>query len=168
MTAEVIFLPSHLKPGQLEGRIVVVLDVLRATTTMITALAYGVREIRIFPDTTSARQAAKSAEGAILCGEENCLKPADFDLGNSPGDLNIEHSGSTLFMSTTNGTRAILAARGSAKVLIGALVNATAVANELRRLRSNVILLCAGTHGQVAMEDVIGAGAILNSLGEDA
>ena len=102
MTAEVIFLPSHLKPGQLEGRIVVVLDVLRATTTMITALAYGVREIRIFPDTTSARQAAKSAEGAILCGEENCLPPPDFDLGNSPGRARFPRSSRSRIESTGN------------------------------------------------------------------
>src|SRR2546423_2879489 len=106
MRADVVFLPSHLKPGQLEGRIAVVLDVLRATTTMITALANGVREIRIFPDTPSARQAAKDSAGILLCGEESCLKPPDFDLGNSPGDLNNQHAGRTLFMSTTNGTKA--------------------------------------------------------------
>src|SRR3954469_10567551 len=123
MRAEVVFLPSHLKPGQLEGRVAVVLDVLRATTSMIAALASGVREIRIFPDTDSARKAAKNSLGVLLCGEENCLKPPDFDLGNSPGDFNIEHSGRTLFMSTTNGTRAILAARVAQKVVVGALIN---------------------------------------------
>src|SRR4051794_30456834 len=131
MRADVVFLPSHLKSGQLEGRIAVVLDVLRATTSIIAALACGVREIRIFPDTHSARQAAKNSPSALLCGEENCLKPPDFALGNSPGDFNVQQAGSTLFMSTTNGTRAIIAASGAERVLAGALVNASAVANHL-------------------------------------
>jgi 2-phosphosulfolactate phosphatase len=167
MRADVVFLTSYLTPNQLEGRVVVVLDVLRATTTMIAALAHGVREIRVFPDTQSARQAAKAQAGAVLCGEEQCLKPSGFDLGNRPGEFNVEHAGRTVFMSTTNGTRAIIAARGAAKVLVGGLVNASAVAKQIRRLGRDVILLCAGTNGQVAMEDVIGAGAILEALGSE-
>jgi 2-phosphosulfolactate phosphatase len=167
MRADVVLLPSHLKPGQLRGRVVVVFDVLRATTTMAAALAAGAREIRIYSDTGSVRD-AKGGDDCLRCGEESCLKPAGFDLGNSPGGMNEAVSGKTLLMSTTNGTRAILAAREAKRVLIGALVNASAVAAEIRRIGSDVTLLCAGTNGQIAMEDAIGAGAVLSWLHEVA
>src|SRR5687767_7770978 len=126
MRADVVLLPSYLNPNQLQSRVVVVFDVLRATTTMTAALAAGVREIRIFPDTQSVR-AAKSGSDVLRCGEENCLKPAGFDLGNSPGSMNRGLEGKSLFMSTTNGTRAILAAKGAKRILVGALVNVSAV-----------------------------------------
>ncbi|HEV8604331.1 MAG TPA: 2-phosphosulfolactate phosphatase [Tepidisphaeraceae bacterium] len=167
MRTDVVLLPSHLNPAQLQGRAVVVLDVLRATTTMIAALSAGVREIRIFPDTRSARAAATENREALLCGEENCLKPAGFDLGNSPASLNSKHAGRTLFMSTTNGTRAILSARGAPQIIVGALVNAGAVAARIKKIGLDLLLLCAGTNGKTAMEDLIGAGAVLSALGEN-
>lgn len=141
-------------------------DVLRATTSMTAALAAGVREIRVFGDLDSARQGAVEFTGArLLCGEKHCLPPPGFDLGNSPGAFNREaHGGRVAFVCTTNGTRAILAAKGAAAILVGALVNAGAVAKALRGLGLPVTLLCAGTGGEVAMEDVIGAGAVADAL----
>jgi 2-phosphosulfolactate phosphatase len=165
MLADVVLLPRDLDPELIRDRSVVVFDVLRATTSMTAALAAGVREIRIFPDLESARHAAGSFAGRrLLCGENACLAPPGFDLGNSPGQFLPEHAGSTLFMCTTNGTRAIIAARAAPLVLTGALVNAAAVADRLLRERRDVVLLCAGTNGKVAMEDVLGAGAVLNEL----
>lgn len=145
----------------------VVFDVLRATTTMTAALAAGVDHIRIFPDCESARWAASSAPSPrpLLCGEVKCLPPDGFDLGNSPGGLDpVRHAGQTLYMSTTNGTRAIIAARGATLLLAGALVNARAVARALRRENRDVTLLCAGTDGQLALEDLLGAGAVIDAL----
>lgn len=141
-------------------------DVLRATTTMTAALEAGVREIRVFGDLASARAAVAAFTGPrILCGEEQCLPPPDFDLGNSPGAfMSDAHAGRVAFMSTTNGTRAILAARGARAILTGALVNARPVAAVLAGLRLPVTLLCAGTNGRVAMEDLLGAGAVLDAL----
>src|SRR5437764_990278 len=82
---EVILLPADLRREHLDGRAVVVFDVLRATTTMTAALEAGVREIRVFGDLASAREAAAGfTEPRILCGEEQCLPPEGFDLGNSP------------------------------------------------------------------------------------
>jgi 2-phosphosulfolactate phosphatase len=163
MRLDVVALASDLKPGQLRGRVVVVLDVLRATTTMIAALAAGVAEIRVFPDTASVR-AAEGGPDVLRCGEEKCLKPAGFDLGNSPGAFSSIHKGKTLLMSTTNGTRAILAAREADRILVGGLVNASAVARALRQLEQDAILLCAGTNGEVAEEDMLGAGAIIDAM----
>lgn len=166
MRLDVCLLPRDATPDQLTGRTVVVFDVLRATTTMTAALAAGVREIRIFPDTGSARQAAAQAGDprCLLCGEEQCLRPEGFDLGNSPGAFTREYADRTLFMSTTNGTRAILAAEPAKLLLVGALVNAAAVARALVEAGLDATLLCAGTNGRIAMEDVIGAGAVVADL----
>lgn len=167
MRVDVAFLPSLIKPGQLSGRAVVVFDVLRATTTMAAALAAGVKEILVFPDVESVRDARSQYPGALACGEQSCLKPEGFDLGNSPGDLGPEHAGRTLLMATTNGTKAVLAARGGERIYVGALVNARAVAAKVRAASLPVTLLCAGLKGTVAMEDVIGAGALIAALGEE-
>lgn len=168
MEIDVVLLPAHLQPGQLEGRAVVVFDVLRATTSMAAAFAVGVEEIRVFGDLPAARQAAAAFPGRrVLCGEEKCLPPDGFDLGNSPGAFDREaHGGRVAFMCTTNGTRAILAARRARALFVGALVNARAVAKALTHVNLPATLLCAGTGGRVAMEDLIGAGAVMNALAD--
>lgn len=165
MTADVVFLPKDLEPRHREGRVVVVFDVLRATTSMTAALACGVREIRVYGSIDAVRAVVREP-GMLLCGEEKCLPPLGFDLGNSPGAFCAErHAGATLLMSTTNGTRAMLAARGAAAMFVGALVNARAVAKAVRETGlDSCTLLCAGTDGQIAMEDLLGAGAVLDHL----
>lgn len=167
MKVDVLFLPSHATAESFAGRSVVVFDVLRATTTMTAALAAGVLEIHVFPDTATVRKRAGEVglfRGALTCGEEQCLRPEGFDLGNSPGAFTREYAERTVFMSTTNGTRAILAAQNAAQLFVGALVNASAVASVLAEAGLDVTLLCAGTNGRVAIEDVIGAGAVLAAL----
>jgi 2-phosphosulfolactate phosphatase len=168
MTVDVVLLPKDLQRAHLQDRLVVVFDVLRATTTMAAALAAGVREIRVFGDLEAARAAAGGdVRARLLCGEQNCLPPPGFDLGNSPGAFSRElHARRTVYMCTTNGTRAIVAARDAAVVLTGALVNASPVGRAIVTQWPNldVTLLCAGTGGAVAMEDVIGAGAVIDAL----
>lgn len=167
MNVDVVALPKDLLPSHIDSRTVVVFDVLRATTTMTAALAAGVELIRIFPDCEAARLAASDAPSPrpLLCGEVKCLPPEGFDLGNSPGGLDaVRHAGKTLYMSTTNGTRAVIAARRAPLLLAGALVNAGAVARALKREGRDATLLCAGTDGQVAMEDLMGAGAVIAGL----
>jgi 2-phosphosulfolactate phosphatase len=168
LESRVVLLPRDLQPGDIAGRTVVVFDVLRATTTMTAALAAGVSNICIFDNLEAARVAAHAYSGSrILCGEINCLKPDGFDLGNSPSQWNAaEHAGREVFMSTTNGTRAIVAAAAlaPAHMLAGAIVNAAAVARAARELGKNVTLLCAGTNGEVSLEDTLGAGAVLTAL----
>jgi 2-phosphosulfolactate phosphatase len=173
MTVDVVLLPAELQERHLVGRAVAVFDVLRATTTMTQALSAGVAAIRVYPDVAGVRSAA-SARGRtayLLCGEERCLRPEGFDLGNSPDALRPElHAGRTLLMSTTNGTKAILAARGSAARFVAAIVNASAAARALAATGLDVTLLCAGTGGQIALEDVLGCGAVsasLRSVGAD-
>ena len=118
----------------------------------------------------AARSAARTAHlETILCGEEKCLPPAGFHLGNSPrGFKSDAHANRVVFMSTTNGTRAILAARTASHLFAGALVNATGVARAIASEKLDVTLLCAGTDGQIALEDVLGAGAVIAELREYA
>jgi len=166
MTFDVALLPREINAESIRIRSVVVFDVLRATTSMASALAAGVSEIRVFDRLDAARAAAGEFQGnRLLCGEEACLPPPGFDLGNSPGAFRPDlHAGRTLFMCTTNGTRALVAARQVLHLFIGALVNATATADAVARIGLAVTLLCAGTGGRVALEDVVGAGAVADVL----
>ena len=172
MRVDVLLGPKDATGESFAGRAVVVFDVLRATTTMTAALAAGVKEIQIFGDIATVREAAARTSiqpRPLLCGEIQALMPAGFDLGNSPGALDPAlHKGRTLFMSTTNGTRAIIAAREGKLLLIGALVNASAVARAVVNSGLDVMLLCAGTNGKAAIEDAIGAGAVIDAIGSCA
>lgn len=168
MRVEIVLLPRELRADELSGRTAVVFDVLRATTTMSAALAAGAKEIRCFGDLELATSAARSApEKPLLCGERNAVKPAGFDLGNSPGEFCSDLvSGRILYMTTTNGTRAILAARTAQTLFTGALVNARAVADAVLEAGRDVTLLCSGTQGEISAEDLLGAGAVIDSMKE--
>ncbi len=131
---------------------------------MTAALSAGVADIAVFPSPDAARAARPNAPQSLLCGEVDCLRPADFDLGNSPGDFSPRHAGRSLLMATTNGTAAILAAMPARQVLVGALINAAAIARALAQINLDVTLLCAGTRGEIATEDIFGAGAVLSAL----
>lgn len=166
MIIDVVFLPAQLQPQHLTGRAVAVFDVLRATTTMTAALDAGISEIHLFGDVPAVRAAAADfRDPPLLMGEERCLPPSGFDLGNSPGAITRDRCfGRVALMSTTNGTKALIAARGAAVRFAAAIVNATAVARSLATTRRDITLLCAGTGGQVALEDVLGCGAVIASL----
>ena len=168
MNVDVVLLPTLWPENRDRQAAVVVFDVLRATTTIAAGLAAGVEEIRVYGDTQAARDAAGRCgpPAPLLCGEQHCLPPAGFDLGNSPVAFQPQlHRGRTVCMSTTNGTRAILSASGAKRIFCGALVNARAVAKALHETAAaDVVLLCAGTNGEIAAEDVIGAGAVLHAL----
>jgi 2-phosphosulfolactate phosphatase len=172
MIVRVVLTPASLKPADVAGRTVVVFDVLRATTTITAALAAGVAEVRVFGQIEAARQAAARFSGEkILCGELNCLPPPGFDLGNSPRQwAGGRFAGRIAFMSTTNGTRAIAAAANHrpAALLVGGLINAGALAAAVTATGNDVTLLCAGTAGEVSLEDVLGAGAVIAELGGSA
>ena len=163
----VVMLPSMLTESDVADRAVVVFDVLRATTSMATAIRAGAREIRIFDSLDAARAAAGTfAEPKLLAGEQACLPPADFDLGNSPGEFTAERCEKrTIFMSTTNGTRALVAARRAGHLFTGAMVNARATADALRHAARPITLLCAGTSGQISLEDLQGCGAVIEEMG---
>lgn len=161
---DVISLPSHLPPERLAKAQVVVLDVLRASSTIVTALAHGARAVHVYGEIEQAKaDLAKLPYPALTGGERQGLKIEGFDLGNSPEEyVSNRISGATIALTTTNGTRAMIAAAPAAKVFIGSLLNASATAEALLPDIQNLdtILLCAGTDGKLSCEDMFGAGAI--------
>ena len=166
MNADVVLLPKDLDPACLADRAVAVFDVLRATTSITAALAAGVAEVRVFGSLEECLSAAAVFSGPkVTCGERHTLPPPGFDLGNSPGQFTAAaHAGRTVFMTTTNGTKAIVAARSAPLVVTAALVNATAAAAVLAGSGRDVTLLCSGSDGAASLEDTLGAGAVLHAL----
>ncbi|MFM8377823.1 MAG: 2-phosphosulfolactate phosphatase [Planctomycetia bacterium] len=159
---------QRLSAGSCAGGIAVVIDVLRASTTMITALAHGATHVVPVANVTEARRLATEAgPAALLGGERGGVRIPGFDLGNSPLEYTPDRvGGRTVVITTTNGTAALAASRGAREILIGAIVNCTAVAAAIRRLArdgDHVHLVCAGTDGRVSAEDVLAAGAILDA-----
>ncbi|NBW95890.1 MAG: 2-phosphosulfolactate phosphatase [Planctomycetia bacterium] len=154
------------------GGIAVVIDVLRASTTIVTALAHGAdRVMPVAAIDDARRMAAESRPAALLGGERGGVRLPGFDLGNSPLEYSAARvSGRTIVITTTNGTAALAASRGAREILLGAIVNRTAVAEAVRRFArdgDDVHLVCAGTDGLVSAEDVLAAGAILDAAGAD-
>lgn len=162
---DVFLLPSLAEPDQLAGRTCVVIDVLRATTTIVHALAAGAIEVVPCLEIDEARRlAAEIGPAAVLGGERAGGKIAGFDLGNSPAEYTRSTvGGKTLVFTTTNGTRALARCKGAKRVLIGAFVNFSAICSELAAAES-VALICGGTDGEVTREDALLAGAIVVEL----
>jgi len=155
-------------PEALEGRWQpVAIDVLRATSVIVTALANGAEAV---VPTLEPREALEGRDRdggpALAAGERGGLPPEGFDLGNSPADYRPEVvGGRRVYLSTTNGTRLLLAARRFGPVLCASFRNLSAV---VRALRGDVLLLCAGTDDQFSADDLAVAGAIVSALPDAA
>ncbi len=170
MKIDVYFTPLGLKEDDLAGRGVVVIDVLRATTTIVAALANGAKAV--VPAASSEEAVRLTAnlakEGLLLAGERKSLKIPGFQLGNSPREMTPEVvAGKTIFFSTTNGTPALVAVEGGAPVLVGAAVNFTALAERARAVfveRSDLAIVCAGRDKQFALEDAYTAGRLIKAV----
>jgi 2-phosphosulfolactate phosphatase len=165
----VFLLPDLAPPGQLADGVAVVIDVLRATTTMIHALAAGCLAVRPCAEVAEARDLADHMPaGKVLLGGERGGRPLPgFDLGNSPGEYCAKIcKGTTLVLTTTNGTRALLRAAEAERVLVAGFVNYSAVCEQLRQERRPIYILCAGTEGEVTLEDTLLAGAFVDFLCE--
>ncbi|MCA9248524.1 MAG: 2-phosphosulfolactate phosphatase [Planctomycetales bacterium] len=163
---EVHFLPELVASESLRGATVVVIDVLRASTTIAQALAAGAKEVVPFRDVDATRRHSESLprESYVLGGERGGVMIDLFDLGNSPAEYTPESvGGRSVLFTTTNGTKALERCREAYRVLIGAAVNLAAVCESLGETL-NIQLLCAGTAGEVTREDVLLAGAIAYQL----
>ena len=160
-----VALTLALAPPPDPARDVVVLDVLRATSTIVSALAAGATGVEPMGEVAAAAARARAC-GALLGGEREGLPPPGFDLGNSPREYEASTvAGRLVVLSTTNGTQAVLAARGSRRVLAGCLLNAEATARALAAGGAQeVLLLCSGSRGQVAADDVAAAGCLAGHL----
>lgn len=161
--AEICFSPELIRLHTLEGKIVVVVDVFRATSTMVAALAHGVTEILPFGDLEQCRLAQQ--DGFLIGGERNGITAPGFEMGNSPvAYLNNAHVGRRLAMTTTNGTQAIEKSKGADEILIGAFPNLQATVSYIQAQDKNVLVHCAGWKGHFNLEDSLYAGALVKAL----
>lgn len=161
MRFDAYLLPRLISPKDLQGGTVVVVDVLRATTTIAVALAAGARRVVPALSVQQARRAAARIRGkSVLGGERRCLKIPGFALGNSPSEYVPAAVGSsTVVLTTTNGTKALAHCGKAQRVFLAALVNFGALCRQLAS-HAHWQVLCAGTRGEVTCEDVLVAGML--------
>ena len=175
-TLEVLFAPAEfesLHHRNLRDTVCVVFDVLRATSSMVTALAHGATAIHPVSEIAEALQLRQCQPDLLLAGERDGVRieghltgGAGFDFGNSPREFTADRIlGRTMATTTTNGTRALRACAPAAAVLLGSFLNLRATAAHIQRLApANLLVVCSGTHDQAAYEDMLGAGALCDSL----
>jgi 2-phosphosulfolactate phosphatase len=166
MKLDVIFGSAGLTQTEVQGRTVFVIDVLRATTAMCAALYHGARAVIPVAATEEALRLAQTigSDDVLLAGEQNCVRIPGFHLGNSPLEMTEQAvRGKTLIMTTTNGTKALLACQGAAAVYpacAGNLSRAGARAHEALEQHRDILIVCAGRDGAFALDDAYCAGQL--------
>ncbi len=167
MKVTTYFSAAEAEQAEMQGCTAVVIDVIRATSTIVEALANGARAIYPTVSTEDAIRLANSLgrEDTLLCGERKGLKVEGFDLGNSPLEYVADEVGAKrLVMSTTNGTRAFAAAQGADRVLAASFNNLGAVVRTLRAGNGDVAVICAGKEGHFALDDALCGGLVVDGL----
>lgn len=163
MLVHVAFTPAERTPGSVG----IVVDVLRATSTITQAVASGFERVLCCAEIDEARALAEHEGPAVLAGERRLESIEGFDLGNSPREVATRHAAPTLILSTTNGTRLLVeAAARFEEVYVGSLLNLDAVAAAAAD-GGDVSILCAGVLGELALDDAYCAGRIADALGGD-
>jgi 2-phosphosulfolactate phosphatase len=163
LTVDVCLSPYLYPIHHKDDAIVVVIDILRATTAMCTAFHHGVE--KMIPVATVEEAAEYKKQGFMVGAERNGMALEGFDFGNSPFSYMTEKiKGQTIVISTTNGTQAIKAAKNAYRVVIGAFTNITALSDWLISQNRSVLLLCSGWKNRFNWEDSIFAGAVTKRL----
>ncbi|MFT6053800.1 MAG: 2-phosphosulfolactate phosphatase [Roseivirga sp.] len=167
MKIDVCYTPDLIHQYEVENKTVVVIDILRATSSMVAGLASGVQSIT--PVATIEECEALGAQGYTMAGERGGEKLAKFHLGNSPFEyMEPRLKGKKIATTTTNGTQAIALSKTANEVLIGAFLNQKAVVNHLAKTQNDILLFCAGWQGKYNLEDSLFAGALCHALKNDA
>ena len=167
MKLHVAFAPGGLSPADVQGRTVFVIDILRATTSMCAALHHGAKAILPVASTEEALRLAQTigSTDVLLAGEKDCARISGFHLGNSPLEMTESAvRGKTLVVTTTNGTKALLATQGAAAVYAAGAVNLTVAAEKAREVTEaggRVLVLCAGRDGAFSLDDAYCAGRLV-------
>lgn len=165
-TIDVCLSPDMMHLYPVTDHAVVVVDILRATSCMTTAFAHGIEAIAPFAKLEDCL--AMKAKGFYTAGERDGKKVEGFDFGNSPFEYqDPKLKGSKIAFTTTNGTQAIAKSIGASEIIIGSFLNLTAVANHLRTLPQNILVVCAGWKGKFNLEDTLFAGALVEKLEGD-
>ncbi|MBI9071722.1 MAG: 2-phosphosulfolactate phosphatase [Melioribacteraceae bacterium] len=167
MKIDVLLSPLNADELHFTGKTTVVIDVLRATTTIVTALQNGAREVVPVGSVDFAMKISGSAAGGqtLLCGERNITMIEGFSLGNSPLEYDEETiKGKTIVFFTTNGSKSIVKAKFSENLLIASFINMNAIVNHLVELGNDVEILCSGSEGKFCIEDTACAGKIISEI----
>jgi len=162
-TIDVCLSPDLMHLYPVNDRTVVVVDILRATSCMVTALAHGVQSIRPFANLEECR--AMKSKNYFTAGERNGEKVEGFDFGNSPFEYMADNlKGEKIAFTTTNGTQAIAKSQGAKEIIIGSFLNLSAVTEYLKKGEDSVLVVCAAWKGKVNLEDTLFAGALVENL----
>lgn len=170
MRIDVHFGGGHSAHGDVHERVVLVVDVLRASTSIVAALHHGARAVIPFGDVDEAITSARLLERSevVLAGERKMAPIAGFQLGNSPREFTADVvGGKIVVMTTTNGTAALAGTSGAGEVLVGSFANYSAALAWLRaaaRAGKSITIVCAGTNGRFALEDAICAGRFVRGI----
>ncbi len=163
MNIEVCYSPQSYHLFHKPDAIVVVIDVLRATSAITTAIFHGVS--KMIPIATIIEADEYKKNGFMVAAERNGEIVEGFDLGNSPfGYMNQKVKGKTIAITTTNGTHAIEMARKAKKIIIGSFLNLDALVGYLKKEKKDVLFLCAGWKNKFNLEDSLLAGAVSHEL----
>ena len=164
---ETLFIPEEIKNVELAGKLVVIIDILRASSTIVTALANGCRGFIpiLFPDKAKKKAQEFEKERILLGGEREGIKIEGFDLGNSPREYKREAvKGKTIIFSTTNGVKTLEMVKGAHRIIIGSFLNLQAVCDYCTDYKGDILIICAGRKGRFSLEDTACAGMMVNSL----
>ena len=170
MRIDAFFTPAGMGPGEVQGRTVFVLDVLRATTSMCAALSHGAKAIIPVASTEEALRLAQTigSTDIVLAGERNCVRIPGFQLGNSPLEMTeAAVRGKTIILTTSNGTQALLGCQGAQSVFPAAAVNLSAAAEKGREALETdrrIIVVCAGRESAFALDDAYCAGRLIAAI----
>ena len=168
---DVLLLPEELLEKDLSNCLVVVIDVLRASSTMTTALAQGARKIIpvYLPDEAKKLAENYCSDDILLCGEREGKQISGFDLGNSPREYSRKNiRNKIIILSTTNGIRTIELAKKSKEIIVGCFLNMQAVVEYCQSYSGKVLLVCSGDRGALSLEDTVCAGMMKLMSEKDA
>lgn len=166
---DVLFIPEEIETEELTGKLVVVIDILRASSTIVTALVRRCSGfIPIFSPDQVEEKARQLGKGEVLLGgERDGRKIKGFNLGNSPREYKREMvKDKIIIFFTTNGVKALEMAKSASEIVIGSFLNLSAVANYCADYKGDILLVCAGREGQFSLEDSVCAGMLIDFLKE--
>ena len=169
MKIDLIISADYIDESKIKNKIVVVIDMLRATSVITTALKNGAKSVipilTVEETFEKAKELKNIGEEVVLGGERQALKIEGFNFSNSPLEYTRDKVlNKTVILSTTNGTRALNLCKKSDLILIGSMVNGLAVSKKLIELNKDVVFINAGTNGEFSMDDFICAGYMIDNL----
>lgn len=165
MKIDVVITGNNVTTDIVKDKVVIVIDILRATSVIITAISNGAKSVIPVTNVEEALKIRNKMENVVLGGERKAKKIDGFDLSNSPLEYSKENiQDKNVILTTTNGTKAITRSSSADKVYIGSLLNAKAVARKVYEENKDIVIVLAGTNDKFSIDDFLAAGAIINDI----